>query len=329
MTSRLNRIVDDLDAIGAWWPGLHADLVPGTRRRVVTVERELRPATHCPDCGAPIAWLVTSRQPYCTRAWSPEWPACSTAVALGFSPGSARVDVLDDLAMIRERVLRLELDVRTALGDGSRLTAGVEQLGARVTSEDVDVQLVERGHDTVWQPNTDPAWQPDPDPNLPDPRGFDWLRSRPRQVKLDPRRRVGGYSVDPAVGQALGYLRAAVTRLDEPGLHAVGGVLAQVVGLARHAAGAGRRAARVPKACPICDRLSLIVLEAVYDPDTGALRDLEPGDRRVALCTADGCVCEDEECACHQGRRHRWAEDDWERLGLVIADRDEAVRTTA
>lgn len=336
MSGPLERLVDDCDAIGAWWPDLHADLVPGTRRRVVESRREdadgapIRSfSAWCPDCGSPIAWLVSSRQPYCTRPWSWKFPACSTGVSLGFSPSSTRVDVLDDLELIRTRVLGLEADVRGVLGDVLPARVHSDGLGAPVLSSSVDTHVEPRGHHVAWTGVGRTIVDGQPAEIIDDQAPVDWLRTRTRTAVVEGHYRVGGYPIDISVLAALAYLRTASERLDDTGVRAAAAVLGSVVGICRHAAGASRRAARVPRPCPVCDRLSLVVLEAVYDPDTGELRDLRPDDRRVALCTADDCECVDAECVCRSGRRHRWPEDDWARLGLVLADHDEAVRTSA
>lgn len=318
------RLVDDLATLAAWWPGLHADLVPGTRRRAVTGQRESRPQLACPDCGWPIAWVVATRQPYCTRPHNRATPACTTARALGYSPASLRVDVLDDLVTIRDRVHELVDAIATLLGDGERRPApSADPLGAPVAVADVATVNVARGHDTVWQPSNPLVWRNAEDPERP----IDMLASTERIVEVGAHRAVGGYTIDTSVLTGLAYLRIAVERLDGEAVRELAGRLGRLIGLARHAASAGRRSARVPKPCPVCDRLSLVVVEALYDPDTGWLLD-EPRARRTALCTSEVCECADPECSCHAGRRHRWDEGSWKRLGLVITDGDELVNTS-
>lgn len=334
----LERLADDVDTIRAWWPALADDRIPGTRRRHVAdqdpEQRTFR--TDCPDCGWPMAWLVTSRQPYCTRPHNTSpgpreraMPACTTARALGFSPASVRVDVVDDIAEAAARLQYLEAALREDLADGARQAHRGNELGARVLSVDRgpygplprDVAIESRGHDTVWLPPEDAL--------NPEERGVDWLRTREHKVHVSGWRLVGGYLTDQDVAAALAYIATAVQRISDPTqARRVRAALTPIIGLVRHAAAAGRRAARVPRPCPICERMTLVVLEAVYDPDTGHSRADFPTQRRHVLCAAAGCRCDREDCECRDGRPHRWTEDQWERLGLVITTVDETIRTS-
>jgi hypothetical protein len=337
LVRELERLTEDVDTIHGWWPALADDRIPGTRRRHVAqqdddITRSFR--ISCPDCGWPMAWLTATRQPYCTRPHNTApargeraMPACTTARALGFSPASVRVDVVDDIAEAATRLNHLARTLREQLGDGpDQPGRDLDALGARVVVQDVGPHRVHRGHHTIWVPSDPQRWKHTEDPERP----IDWLRTKDHVVVVDDRRLVGGYSPDPEIVAVIGYLRTAVSRIsDLEQARAVRNALTPIIGLVRHAAAAGRRAARVPRPCPICERMTLVVLEAVYDPDTGHARADLPTQRRHVLCTSTSCRCEKDDCDCQRGRPHRWTEDEWERLGLIITTVDEEVRTTA
>lgn len=65
--------------------------------------------------------------------------------------------------------------------------------------------------------------------------------------------------------------------------------------------------------CPVCDSMSLRAFP----------------ERELIACINPACRCEDDNCECQQGRRHRWRREQWNWLGQVIGVELEQAVTTA